>query len=280
MKWRNWPLIPCLLFLCLSQGNSFAQVIEERKGESNPGALLFKTTLYGVGTGLILGGAYALVEDNPDVSTSEALRWSAAGGAVGGLLVGLVYLIAGPTPKGDAEEVDTHHEGGAAPDARHPVRSKKGRAGQGSIRGEHGCFQGCLLTGGSARVRGNERRIVPGILATLRFGAAARAERPVWTRSLGRLGPGKFLRSISDDYRGRNASPRARPLECLEAFSSMAHHPSGMPWQRGHNPRPAREVTTESSAGPPTAGPGSDGNPGTTPDRRARGRGSLDTPPG
>lgn len=76
---------------CNLPSGSSAQVIETREAESNPSSVLFRSTLYGAGTGFVLGGAYALV-DGDDPSTGELLRWGTAIGAGAGLLIGLVYV--------------------------------------------------------------------------------------------------------------------------------------------------------------------------------------------
>jgi hypothetical protein len=80
-----------------------AQVVEDRDSEANPAAAVFRATLYGVGTGLVLGGAYALVAD--DANTGEILRWGTAAGAAGGLLVGLLYVATRSEPEGSADEI-------------------------------------------------------------------------------------------------------------------------------------------------------------------------------
>ncbi len=100
-----WTAVLVLASVTCLSNQAGAQVIEERKGESNPSTVIFRATLYGVGTGLLLGGAYALVENDEDLTTGEILRWGAAGGAAAGLLVGLVHVITRPEPKGDVEEV-------------------------------------------------------------------------------------------------------------------------------------------------------------------------------
>jgi hypothetical protein len=89
----------------LSVGSAHAQVVEERKSDANPAGAIFRATLYGVGTGLVLGGAYSLVEDDEDVTTGDALKWGAAIGAAGGLIVGLVYVATRSEPEGTAEEI-------------------------------------------------------------------------------------------------------------------------------------------------------------------------------
>jgi len=97
------PAVIALALACLFQDSVSAQVVEKREGEANPAAVLFRSTLYGAGTGLVLGGAYALVEEDDDPSTGEILKWGTAGGAAAGFLIGLVYVITRSGPEGDAE---------------------------------------------------------------------------------------------------------------------------------------------------------------------------------
>lgn len=78
-------------------GTLSGQVVEARESEANPASVLFRSTLYGAGTGLVLTGAYALIDDD---DVGERLRWGTAIGAGAGLLVGLVYLAS----RSDAEE--------------------------------------------------------------------------------------------------------------------------------------------------------------------------------
>jgi len=75
-----------------------AQVVEQREGRANPVEVMFRSALYGGGTGLLLGGAYLLVRDGDDPSDSEILRWSAAGGVFAGVAVGAIYVATRPSP--------------------------------------------------------------------------------------------------------------------------------------------------------------------------------------
>jgi hypothetical protein len=97
------PAAIALALFCSFQESVSAQVVEKRQGEANPAAVIFRSTLYGAGTGLVLGGAYALIEEDDDPSTGEILKWGTAGGAAAGFLIGLVYVITRSEPKGDAE---------------------------------------------------------------------------------------------------------------------------------------------------------------------------------
>lgn len=99
-----------LVLTCVLPSAGRAQVVEERHGEANPTEVIFRSTLYGAGTGLLLGGAYSLVKSD-DVSTWEVLRWSVAGGAAAGALIGVIYVLARPEPKGSAGEVGSRFTG-------------------------------------------------------------------------------------------------------------------------------------------------------------------------
>lgn len=99
------PAIFCLLVLIGTQEPLAAQVVEGRESEANPASVMFRSTLYGAGTGLALGGAYALIEQGGDPSTGEILRWGTAIGAAAGLAVGLVYVVTRSQPEGEVDEV-------------------------------------------------------------------------------------------------------------------------------------------------------------------------------
>lgn len=109
-RWMSQAVAWALLLICTPVG-ARAQVVETRKSEANPAGVIFKATLYGVGTGLVLGGAYALIEEDDDVDTGDALKWGAAIGAAGGLVVGLIYAATRAEPQGSVEELETHDSG-------------------------------------------------------------------------------------------------------------------------------------------------------------------------
>lgn len=108
----SWVAVVALAMILGIQSIASAQVIEERKGEANPSTAIFHATLYGAGTGLVLGGAYALVEEDEDLDTAEILSWGVAGGAAAGFLIGLVYVVTRPEPRGDVEELEKFRPGG------------------------------------------------------------------------------------------------------------------------------------------------------------------------
>lgn len=100
-------LAPAVISLALlpgSQQGLTAQVVEARESEANPAPVLLRATLYGAGTGLVLGGAYLLVKDDDGPDTGEVLRWSTAGGAAAGFLIGLIYVATRPQPEGSIGE--------------------------------------------------------------------------------------------------------------------------------------------------------------------------------
>jgi hypothetical protein len=88
------------------QDSLSAQVVEERDSQANPAAAIFRATLFGAGTGLVLGGAYALVETG-DASTEDILKWGVAGGAAAGAVVGLLYVLMRSEPEGSADAIGT-----------------------------------------------------------------------------------------------------------------------------------------------------------------------------
>lgn len=111
----SWAAVVALALLLGIPACASAQVVEERRGESNPSVAIFRSTLYGAGTGLVLGGAYALVEDDEDLDTVEILQWGVAGGAAAGFLIGLVYVVSRPEPRGDVEEYERFQPGSGEP---------------------------------------------------------------------------------------------------------------------------------------------------------------------
>jgi hypothetical protein len=89
----------------LGAGHASAQVVEERESEANPASAIFRATLYGAGTGLAVGGAYALIADGDDPSTGEILRWGTALGAGAGVVVGLLYVATRSEPEGSVDKI-------------------------------------------------------------------------------------------------------------------------------------------------------------------------------
>ena len=103
---RTFASVAVMLTLSVGMQDSLrAQVVEERESDSNPATAVFKATLAGAGTGLLLGGAWALVASDGADETEDALKWGVAGGAVAGALVGLAYIAFRSQPEGDADVV-------------------------------------------------------------------------------------------------------------------------------------------------------------------------------
>jgi len=79
--------------LVVGGSDAAAQVVERQPPGMSTTEVLARSTILGAGTGLILGGTYTLVAD--EVDTGAVLRWSLAGGAAGGLILGLVDVLSG-----------------------------------------------------------------------------------------------------------------------------------------------------------------------------------------
>ena len=82
-----------------------AQVVETRESEGNPVVTVFRGTVYGAGTGLVLGGAWALIASDSKDETYDILRWGTASGAIVGATAGLIYALSRAQPQGDADVV-------------------------------------------------------------------------------------------------------------------------------------------------------------------------------
>lgn len=94
-----------LASLGVTQDGLSAQVVEAREGDSNPSAALFKATLFGAGTGLLVGGAYALMNDADQDETIDALKWGFVAGVGGGLAIGLIYMAVRDDPEENEEVI-------------------------------------------------------------------------------------------------------------------------------------------------------------------------------
>lgn len=71
-----------------------AQTHVVRGGDENPVLTIGKSTLYGAGTGLLLGLALTLVVDE---DTGDVLKWSFVGGTFGGFLIGVYHVATRPS---------------------------------------------------------------------------------------------------------------------------------------------------------------------------------------
>ena len=80
-----------------------AQVKVIREGEENPVLTVAKSTLWGGLTGLVLGGAIALVaEDNEE----DIVKWSFVAGTFGGFAYGLYHVATRQPPTTSLLEMD------------------------------------------------------------------------------------------------------------------------------------------------------------------------------
>ena len=114
-----------LVLIVSAQDSLRAQVVETRESESNPVVTVFRGTLYGAGTGLVLGGAYALVASDGADETKDILKWGVAGGAIAGAAIGLVYAVTRSEPEGEADVI------GADPDVTGMIDASNGRVSLG-----------------------------------------------------------------------------------------------------------------------------------------------------
>ena len=134
MKWKSTSglALTALALVLTFSSTASAQVVEAREGSANPAEVLFRSTLFGAGTGLALSGAYVLADD--DVDAGAALRWGAAGGAAGGFLIGLVYMVTRGDSDGEAGAVQLDEDGlrlsvvGALPEKRRDMAGVRGTA--------------------------------------------------------------------------------------------------------------------------------------------------------
>jgi len=94
-----------LVLLVGAQDSLRAQVIETRESEGNPVVTVFRGSLYGAGTGLVLGGAWALLESDSRGETEDILKWSVGVGALAGAAVGALYVLFRENPDDDGAAV-------------------------------------------------------------------------------------------------------------------------------------------------------------------------------
>ena len=93
LKAVSLPII--LVFVLVFNTVSRAQVTVVRSGQENPVVTIGKSTLYGAGTGLLLGLALALVVEE---DTGDIMRWSFVTGTFGGFLFGIYHVANRPQP--------------------------------------------------------------------------------------------------------------------------------------------------------------------------------------
>lgn len=93
-------LIILFLLLLIPVKQSTAQVEVERTGAENPMVVIGKATLYGMGTGVLLGSAYSLA--SADANFGESVKWGFVAGTGGGFLIGAIYVLTRPAPSQSA----------------------------------------------------------------------------------------------------------------------------------------------------------------------------------
>jgi len=94
-----------LVLMVGAQESLRAQVVETRESEGNPVVTVFRGSLYGAGTGLVLGGAWALLESDSRGETEDILKWSVGVGALAGAAVGALYVLFRENPDDDGAAV-------------------------------------------------------------------------------------------------------------------------------------------------------------------------------
>lgn len=80
-----------------------AQVEVIRTGEENPMITIAKATFWGGVTGLVLGGAVALVVDKDQ---EDYIKWFFVGGVFGGFAFGVYHVLSREKPTSSLLEVD------------------------------------------------------------------------------------------------------------------------------------------------------------------------------
>lgn len=94
----NHPMaIVVVVIVLLLSVNQIAQAQTHvvRGGDENPVVTIGKSTLYGAGTGLLLGLALTLVIDE---DTGDVIKWSFVGGTFGGFILGIYHVATRPSP--------------------------------------------------------------------------------------------------------------------------------------------------------------------------------------
>lgn len=93
------PMVALFFSLAAPGSHLNGQVVEQRTGAANPMETIGKSTLYGMGTGVLLGTAYSLASNTKFV---DGLKWGFIAGTGGGFLVGVVYVLTRPGPRQSA----------------------------------------------------------------------------------------------------------------------------------------------------------------------------------
>lgn len=95
MKLRSVRLAFMILLVVMVSANSAnAQVQVVRSGQENPVVTIGKSTLYGAGTGLLLGLALSLVVNE---DTGDVVKWSFVTGTFGGFFLGVYHVASRPS---------------------------------------------------------------------------------------------------------------------------------------------------------------------------------------
>ena len=97
-------LILWILCATLSLGTlpvaASADVNVERKSAENPMVEIFKSTMYGALTGVVVGGVIVLAAQSDADTNHNIMRWSIVGGTVLGLGAGIYFTAKRPQPTG------------------------------------------------------------------------------------------------------------------------------------------------------------------------------------
>lgn len=106
MKTKNLLQIMLVVLLLVLSFSSVvkAQVAVLRGGEENPVITIGKSTLYGAGTGVLLGLALSLVVDE---DFGEIMKWSFVGGTIGGFAIGVIHVATRSKPSSAMLQFDS-----------------------------------------------------------------------------------------------------------------------------------------------------------------------------
>lgn len=96
-------IILLIVILAFFAVDSRADVDVIRGGEENPMITVAKATFWGGLTGLILGGAIALVADDHE---DDIIKWSFVAGVFGGFAFGIYHVATRPSGESSLLETD------------------------------------------------------------------------------------------------------------------------------------------------------------------------------
>ena len=100
---KEWILILLIIGLLISARGVSAQVSVIREGDENPVLTIAKSTFWGGMTGLILGGAVALVVENNE---DDVVKWFFVGGVFGGFGFGVYHVMNRERPSSGLIQMD------------------------------------------------------------------------------------------------------------------------------------------------------------------------------